>query len=117
VAQVSLQRTGVDATICKLVATGGAQHMSVRLDAEVGRDSRTLDHAREARRRERRSALRHEHERRLRAFPLMPAQLEQISTYERELKRRGFLTYGHPQMRPPVLATPLEPQVGSQQLA
>jgi hypothetical protein len=51
--QVSLERPRVDAVIRKLVAAGVAQHVSVRLDAEIGCDRRALDHAREARRRAR----------------------------------------------------------------
>jgi hypothetical protein len=51
VPQVSLQRPRVDAVIGELVAAGVAQHVGVRLDAELGRERRTLDHAAESRRR------------------------------------------------------------------
>jgi hypothetical protein len=46
-----LDRPRVMAVICKLIAAGMAQHMGVRLDAQIGRVGCTLDHAGEARRR------------------------------------------------------------------
>ena len=73
--QLGLERPRIDAVIRKFVAAGVAQHVGVRLDAQIGRNRRPLDHAREARRRERRTALRNEYEGRLGAFPLVLAQL------------------------------------------
>jgi hypothetical protein len=67
--QVSLQGPRIDAVIRKLVAAGVAQHMGVRFDAEIRHDGCPLDHAREARRRERRAALRREYEGRLGRCP------------------------------------------------
>ena len=55
--QVSLERPRIDAVIRKLIAAGMAEHVGVRLDAEICDDRRPLDHAGEARRRQRRTAL------------------------------------------------------------
>jgi len=54
--------------------------MSMHFDAKVGRNAGSFDHAGEAGRRQRSTALGHEHKGRLNAFPLVPAQLPQLAT-------------------------------------
>jgi hypothetical protein len=49
--EIGLDRPRVVAIVGELIATGMAQHVGVRLDAQVGRVGCTLDHAGEARRR------------------------------------------------------------------
>jgi hypothetical protein len=48
--EIRLDRTRVVAVVGELVAAGVAQHVSVRLDAQIGRDGCPLDHAGEGRR-------------------------------------------------------------------
>jgi len=62
VAEVGLQRAGIDAVIRQLVAAGVTEHVGVTLDAEIGCDRRPLDHAGETGRRQRRATFRHEYE-------------------------------------------------------
>jgi hypothetical protein len=45
VPQVGLQRPRIDAVICELIAAGVAQHVSVRLDAEISYGRGAFDHA------------------------------------------------------------------------
>ena len=49
--EMGLDRARVVTIVGELVAAGVAEHVGTRLDAEVGRDGRPLDHAGEARRR------------------------------------------------------------------
>ena len=56
--EIRLDRARVVAVVGELVATGMAEHVGVRLDAEVGRDGCPPDHAGEAGRRKRCGALR-----------------------------------------------------------
>jgi hypothetical protein len=63
------------AIVGQLVPAGMPQHVGVRLDTKLGRNSRPLHHSGEARRCQGRPALRNEYERRADAFPLMATQL------------------------------------------
>ena len=49
--EIGLDRTRVVAIVGKFVAAGMAQHVSVRLDAQIGRGGRPFDQAGEAGRR------------------------------------------------------------------
>jgi hypothetical protein len=49
--EIGLDRTRVVAVVGELVTAGVAQHVGMRLDAEIGGDSRSLDHAGKAGRR------------------------------------------------------------------
>ena len=91
VAEVSLQRAGIFAVIRELKTAGVSQHMGVRLDAEIGHDRRPLDHAGKAGRRQRRTAFRHEHERRLFALPFMFAERPHFPAGQRMCGRRSVL--------------------------
>lgn len=90
-AEVGLQRAGIDAIVCQLIAAGMSQHMDVRLDAEIGRDGRPLDHAGKPGRRQRGAAFRHEHEWRLLAFAVMFAQRPHFPTVQWVRGRRPVL--------------------------
>ena len=46
--EIGLDRTRVVAIVGELVAAGMAEHVGVRLDAQIGRDGCPLDHAGEA---------------------------------------------------------------------
>jgi hypothetical protein len=74
VSQVGLQCARIVAVIRELVTTGVAKHVRMSLDSQPSDNRRPLDHAGEAGRRKRCSALRDEHKRRLRALPLMTPQ-------------------------------------------
>jgi len=65
VSKVSLKGTGIVALVGQGEAAGMAQHVRVRLEAELGGLAGTLDHAREPGRAEGRAALGCEHEGRL----------------------------------------------------
>jgi hypothetical protein len=65
VAEVGLQGAGVVPVIRQLIAAGVAQHVRMRLEAQLGLDASALDHAGEPGRTERRAALGREHEGRL----------------------------------------------------
>jgi hypothetical protein len=56
--EVRLDCPRVVAIVGELVAAGMAEHMGVRLDAQIGRDGCPLDHVGEARCRQRRTAFR-----------------------------------------------------------
>jgi hypothetical protein len=58
VAQIRLDRTRVVTIVGELVAAGMAQHVGMRLDAQIGRDGCPLDHVGEAGCRQRRTAFR-----------------------------------------------------------
>src|SRR5215467_10096688 len=70
VPEISLQRTGIDAVIGEFEAAGVPQHVRVHWETETSREAESSDHLAEARRRERRSALRREDERR---YPILLA--------------------------------------------
>jgi hypothetical protein len=89
--QIRLDRARVVAVVDKLVAAGMAQHMGVRLDAQIGHDSCPLDHAGEAGRREWRASFRHKHEGRLRAFLLVPTKLAHLTHAQRMRSWRAVL--------------------------
>ena len=52
VAEVSLERPGIDAPVRQLVSAGVPQHMGMDGEAEAGRDAEPRDHLAKARRRE-----------------------------------------------------------------
>ena len=63
VAQIGLQRAGIDAVIGELEAACVPQHVRMDRETEAGRDAESGDHLAKARRRERRTAFRRENER------------------------------------------------------
>jgi hypothetical protein len=97
--QKCLQRPGIDAIARELKPAGMAEHMGMDLDAEIGLDPHALDHTRETRRTQRRPTLRHEHERRLWAFPLVPVELAQFASGQRVRRIRSVLDPPHSQFR------------------
>ena len=90
-AEVGLQRAGIDTVVGQLIAAGMAQHVRVDLDAEIGRDCCPLDHAGKTGRRERRAAFRNEHERRRSAVALVPAERPHLSAGQGMRGRRAVL--------------------------
>ena len=89
--QISLQRARIDAVIRQLIAARMAEHVSVGFYAQTGCDCRPLDHAGESGRRQRRAALRNEHERRRSAFALVPAERPHLSAGQGMRGRRAVL--------------------------
>jgi hypothetical protein len=69
---------GVDAVIGQFESASVTQLVRMHLEAELGGPTRAIDQLEKAGRRERRTALRHEYEGRLRAFPLELAQRSQL---------------------------------------
>jgi hypothetical protein len=89
--EARLDRPRVVAVVGELIAAGMAEHVGVRLDAEIGGNGCPLYHAGEAWRRQRRTALRDKHKRGLGAFPLMAAELAHFAPAQRVRGRGAIL--------------------------
>ena len=86
-AQVGLKGPGIVAFVSQREPAGVSQHVGVSLEAQLGLDTSALHHARKACRRERRSPLAGEHERRLGI--LLPLQLAQSPHFIADNGMRG----------------------------
>jgi hypothetical protein len=96
-AQVSLQGSGVVPLVGERVAAGMAQHVRMGLEAETRLDPSPFDHAGKANGAEGRSALRREHEGRLRLLLALhrgiPHDLLNACLIHRELRQMLFGCY------------------------
>ena len=111
-AEISLQRSCVVASVGERVATGVPEHVRVCLDRQLGSDARSFNHAGEAGRREWSAALRGEHEGRLRLlFALEPAEGPQLVPEDRMCAGSALLDPADVQGGGPEVHL-LPPQVG-----
>jgi hypothetical protein len=87
VAEVGLQRPGIDAVVGELEAAGVAQHVRVHLELEAGGFGGTREHAGKAGSRERSAALAHKHEWRTLGFALSLSTPIRISREQMAVNR------------------------------
>jgi hypothetical protein len=92
VAEITLQRPGIVPLVRQRETAGMAQHVRVRLEAEIGGLTEPFYHPSNAGSGERRAALGREHERGFRVLlALQPAQCPQFVAADRMRGRRAFL--------------------------
>ena len=89
--EIVLQRSGVDAVVGQLIATGVPQHVRVHDKLELSSRAQARHHLTEAGRGKRRAALGHEHERRFWALSLELTVGQVGSEFQRQMPAAAMI--------------------------